>query len=424
MTAFFYFFLAYTFHKDYICQTLKIITYNMKKNLILLLALTLMISFGCKKKYDIYTDSDIIYVAGSNGSTGTVKITANTSWVISSTAFKWLKISPKEGVADETVTFTCNENMSVANREAIVTIADINGNTVKQIKLIQYPFSYGSVKMVVAANDGIYYSYDGGYTLIKQALNGQYVGSLVKTGDGFFATSVDGVYFSPDGYGWDKIKSDSTVNCITAENDILYIGTTNNIQKSSDGGINWTTVNGSSDTRSIAVMNGNILAGATTGVNYLPNGSSTWVSGLTNRNICNVALSNNALYAGTTWSIANGASGIWKSTDGGASWTVNFPLSDNIFSMVVTKKDTIYSGSGVTLPTSANRGFYKSYDGGATWSTMNLNNYNINAIARYKGYLYAGTSSNGLFVSIDDGNNWSKMNNTGIIVNAIIASKL
>lgn len=397
----------------------------MKKNFILMLALTIIVSFGCKKKYDIYTDKDTIVISGSNGSTGTVKITANTTWVISSTAFKWLKMSPSTGGVDETVTFTCTENMSASNREAIVSITDNTGNTVKQIKVVQNPFSYGNIKLIVAANDGLYYSFDGGYTLVRQALNGQFVGSLVKTGAGFYATSVDGVYHSPDGFAWEKVKADSTVHCIAADNDILYIGTTSGISKSTDDGTTWTALPSySNDTKELSVNSGNILAATNSGVYFLPSGSSTWASGLSNRNITDVCISSTALYAGTSFSLTYGASGIWKSTDAGATWSVNFPLSDEIFSMVVTKKDTIYAGSGKTMPTNSNRGFFKSYDGGTTWSTMNLSGYNINAIARYKGYLYAGTSSNGLFVSIDDGNIWSKMNNTGIIVNAIVATNL
>jgi ligand-binding sensor domain-containing protein len=394
----------------------------MKKNIILLLALTLLISFGCKKKYDIYTDSDTIYVDGANGSTASVKITANTNWVISSTAFKWLKMSPTEGGADETVVFTCSENMSAANRVAIVSITDATGNTVKQISLIQRPFSYGNIKLIIGAADGIYYSVDGGYTLTKQALNGKYVGSLVKTSAGIFAVSTDGIYKSPDGYYWEIIKSDTTVNCIAADNGNLFIGTSAGIFKSTDDGDNWTALPFTDFTNAIAVSGNNILAGSTSSINYSTNGGTTWSSALSNRNFSCVGISNTALYAGTTFSLVHGASGIWKSTDG-TNWSNDAPLSDEIFSMLVTKKDSLYVGSGKSLITSSNRGFFKSYNGGTSWSNMNLNTYNITGLARYQGYLYAGTY-NGLFVSTDDGNTWSKMNNTGISARAIIATNL
>jgi hypothetical protein len=395
----------------------------MKKNFILLLALTVIITFGCKKKYDIYTDSDIITISGSNGSTGTVKISANTDWVISSTAFKWLSMTPNSGTANDIVTFTCKENMASASREAIVTISDKNGNAVKQIKVVQNGFAYPDLKIIVGATDGIYYSVDGGYTLVKNALAGQYVGQIVKSNAGFFAVSIDGVWRSPDGYGWENVRADSSVYCIAVDNNDLYVGTATGIFKSVNDGDTWTATSMTNEIRTIAVSGGSILAGNTTNVYYLPSGSSTWVSNL-EKNISTAAISNNALYVGTAFTLSQSATGMWKSTNGGASWDNTSTLSYNIFSLVVTKKDTIYTGSGKADFFSNDRGFYRSYDGGTTWNTMNLNGYNITGIAKYSGYLFVGTTSYGLFVSIDDGTTWSKMNNTGITVNSVVVSHL
>jgi len=387
------------------------------------MALTVIITFGCKKKYDIYTDSDTITINGSNGSTGTVKISANTDWVISSTAFKWLSMTPTSGTSDDIVTFTCKENMASSNREAIVTISDKNGNAVKQIKVVQKGFAYPDFKIIVGTADGIYYSVDGGYTLVKQALAGQYVGPIVKTNAGFFAVSIDGVWRSPDGYGWENVRADSSVYCIAADNNDIYVGTASGIFKSLNDGDTWTSTSMTNEIRTIAVSGGNILAGNTTNVYYLPNGGSTWVSTL-DKNISSAAISNNALYVGTAFTILQSATGLWKSTNGGNSWDNISTLSYNIFSLVVTKKDTIYAGSGRADPFSNDRGFYRSYNGGVTWNTINLNGYNVTGIAKYYGYLFAGTSTNGLFVSIDDGTTWSKMNNTGIAVNSVVVSHL
>jgi hypothetical protein len=80
----------------------------------------------------------------------------------------------------------------------------------------------------------------------------------------------------------------------------------------------------------------------------------------------------NTMYAGTV------GGGVWKTTDGGQSWT---PLTDLLPSISIsslamdpTAPDTLYAGTG-ELYTSANRGdsirgagVFKTTDGGATWT--------------------------------------------------------
>ena len=111
------------------------------------------------------------------------------------------------------------------------------------------------------------------------------------------------------------------------------------------------------------------------------------------------------LYAGTS-------SGVFKSTDGGASWdNVNSAL--NVFSIVIDPRipSTLYASSF---------GVFKSIDGGANWSassfglpgipTLPLVEVGALAIdAKNPETLYAGTRT-GVFKSRDGGASWNATN--------------
>ena len=89
-----------------------------------------------------------------------------------------------------------------------------------------------------------------------------------------------------------------------------------------------------------------------------------------------VVLSNpDIIYAGTA------SGGLWKSTSGGIKWT---PIFDNEITASIgavavqqSNPDVIWVGTGEGNPrNSLNGGFgiYKSLDGGKTWSSMGLEN--------------------------------------------------
>jgi hypothetical protein len=109
------------------------------------------------------------------------------------------------------------------------------------------------------------------------------------------------------------------------------------------------------------------------------------------------------LYAGLD------GSGIYKSTDNGATWAPAAiqPLSKRINAVVIDKNvsSTLYAaayGSGV----------YKSPDSGATWSACTTQPANLNLVSLISdasSKLYAGTED-GVFVSTDGCGTWGAMN--------------
>ena len=111
--------------------------------------------------------------------------------------------------------------------------------------------------------------------------------------------------------------------------------------------------------------------------------------------------------------------GVFKSTDGGTSWSpATTGLTCGTSSCEVTAlaldpttPTTLYAGT-------SSDGVFKSTDGGGSWSPVNtgLINLTVTALAldpTTPTTLYAGTSSDGVFKSTDGGGSWSPVN-TGL----------
>jgi photosystem II stability/assembly factor-like uncharacterized protein len=120
------------------------------------------------------------------------------------------------------------------------------------------------------------------------------------------------------------------------------------------------------------------------------------------------------LYAGGV------AGGVWKTTDGGASWIA---LDDAMLNLAVTTivmdpndRNTLYAGTGegfFNIDAVRGLGIFKTTDAGATWtrlaSTDNSDFYYVNELAispNTSNRIYAATRA-GLLVSNDAGGSWT-----------------
>jgi uncharacterized protein (TIGR03437 family) len=115
---------------------------------------------------------------------------------------------------------------------------------------------------------------------------------------------------------------------------------------------------------------------------------------------------------------AGASGGIWKTLDGGASWT---PQSDLIpvltFNTLVidpSNPGTLYAGSGEATQNMRGAGIFKTTDGGQTWpqltSTATSDFYFVNKLAispSNPSHIYAATST-GIWASLDGGSTWKK----------------
>lgn len=139
---------------------------------------------------------------------------------------------------------------------------------------------------------------------------------------------------------------------------------------------------------------------------------------------------------GETWtrnSVSVG-DGIYKSTDGGQNWkNMGLPKSDRISSIVIDPKnsDIVWVGVlGALWGDSEERGIYKTTDGGATWtktffidnktgcSDLILDKDNSNVMYasfwefRRTGWSFSsGGTQSALYKSIDAGKTWNKIHN-------------
>jgi photosystem II stability/assembly factor-like uncharacterized protein len=117
--------------------------------------------------------------------------------------------------------------------------------------------------------------------------------------------------------------------------------------------------------------------------------------------------------------------GVWKTTNSGASW---FPLDDFMANLAVScmvmdpaNPNVIYTGTGegtYNVDAVQGAGIFKTDDGGATWtqlaSTANSSFFYVNrlAICPTNHLILLAATRNGIYRTIDGGTSWSQMNST------------
>ncbi len=122
------------------------------------------------------------------------------------------------------------------------------------------------------------------------------------------------------------------------------------------------------------------------------------------------------LYAGSV------SGGVWKSTNEGQSW---FALNDNMENLAIgslamdpSNRNIIYAGTGegfFNIDAIRGNGIFKTTDGGVTWSQLSsTNNSNFNyvndlVIDKNNGRIFAATHA-GLFYSTNGGSSWNLVN--------------
>ena len=130
--------------------------------------------------------------------------------------------------------------------------------------------------------------------------------------------------------------------------------------------------------------------------------------------------------------------GVWKSIDAGRVWTPVFDsqsiASIGAISVAPSAPDTVYVGSGESTlrdSTGFGNGMYKSTDGGATWTHIGLEDtQHIGKIAidprnpsvvfvAAIGHLYAPNAERGVFRTRDGGRTWQKVLFKGPDVGAV-----
>jgi PKD repeat protein len=146
------------------------------------------------------------------------------------------------------------------------------------------------------------------------------------------------------------------------------------------------------------------------GVFKTTNGGASWAvagSGLPGDAVLSLAIdpvTTSNVYAGTR------NHGVWKSTDGGSSWAAAGLTTDRIWVFAIDP------GTPSTLYAGTDSGVFKSTDGAATWTAASAGIGSVQVFALAinpvsPSTLYAGTRDNGVFRTSDGAATWTAASN-------------
>ncbi len=150
-------------------------------------------------------------------------------------------------------------------------------------------------------------------------------------------------------------------------------------------------------------QNNVIFAGTLDGVFKSDDGGNTWTianNGLANTVVHAMIVNNSRLFAGTE-------AGVFISDDGGNNWTEsNQGLTISKINSFVLTNTGIFAGTD-------DQGIFYSSDNGANWVVKNtgLGNLSVRTLTSNNGRVFAGTYGAGVYYSDNLGNNWTQSNN-------------
>lgn len=132
--------------------------------------------------------------------------------------------------------------------------------------------------------------------------------------------------------------------------------------------------------------------------------------------------SNGSLFSGdiavSFWGGQTPLGGVFRSTDGGASWTAVGLATTPIYAITSAASDHLFAGS-------ASAGIFRSTDG-TTWTQVNatVTNPVTSLVVNSAGRVFAGVFGDGILGSDDDGISWSPVNSglPNLLVEAVAAS--
>ncbi|MEJ7712732.1 MAG: Ig-like domain-containing protein [Pyrinomonadaceae bacterium] len=179
----------------------------------------------------------------------------------------------------------------------------------------------------------------------------------------------------------------------------------------------WVKTNGPEGgyVKAFASTGAGIFAATFNGVYKSVDGGASWTptsNGLAFTRVYSLIADGTILYVGTR------GGGVYKSDDGGVLWTqisAGLPLSLTVHALV--------ANTGVLFAGTDGGGIYRSINNGQTWakSDAGLSNANVRALAVDGNVIYAGTFD-GVFRSDDQGLNWTASSNgiVGLSVNSLL----
>jgi len=286
--------------------------------------------------------------------------------------------------------------------------------------------------LLAATVNGLYRSTDSGSTWKLSGLPSTNIYSMTTQGSNLVAGSFFGfpaanVFFSTDnGSSWTKTSYASMsigdpVETLAAKGTTIFAPSDDyGLLRSTDSGKTWASL-GRNNINSFycLLINDTTMFAGTDGDEILRStDGSNWT--LLNSGLTNYALNNNVTaltMIGSTMIAATSNAGIFRSPNGGSSWSIsNSGLTDtDILALVAI--DSIFIAA--TYPD----GVFRSTDFGDTWTWSNdgLKNRYVYDFVMNGANIFAGTDS-GVFLSTNNGRNWISANTglPGSIIHALV----
>lgn len=245
-----------------------------------------------------------------------------------------------------------------------------------------------------------------------------------SSASGLEETTDGGTTWNLDGPSTSVFTSSIAVDPVTPANQ--YVATDWGVFKSTDAGATWSAATtgihnvvvdmmfeGADGIVYLASEGNGIYKSTDQGASWAEVGAASGVTGSLPiagdivYSLVEDPTANSTLYAATN-------DGLYKSIDGGDSWTesdTGIATPRQILSLVIDPEApaTLYAATNLTAP-----GVYKSVDGGATWAPSGTGlsispNGGLQALAvdpHDSNVVYAGAYATGLFKSIDGGATW------------------
>ncbi len=233
-----------------------------------------------------------------------------------------------------------------------------------------------------------------------------------------FAGTSNGVYRTPDGgTTWPEADSGlprgSAVSSFFVQDSLLFAGTGGaGVFRSSDDGTSWAAVNNGLGNFTVNVLTGNrdtLYAGTQTGQSMyrsLDHGASWTATNIrlyAGTGVQGAAMTGGYVFAGRYAGGLHG--GVFRSSDGGASWdSVSNGISDPWVHVLLAVDTVLYCGT--------QHGFvYRSTDYGANWTDVSagLPGHPITSLAAAGNYLFAGTAHATVYRSLLAAPAWSQI---------------
>ncbi len=225
----------------------------------------------------------------------------------------------------------------------------------------------------------------------------------------FFSFSL--VFLSAQADVWEDTHGPAggdVLGVVAPSSGVLLAGMMDSVYRSTDGGLNWTLQGepGMGVLAFLAHSTGTVFAGTyQNGLYRSDDGGLGWTpSGIFNGRVFAVAENQ----AGHVF-VGMKDHGVLRSIDGGHTWamlTEDVAPFTNVLSLLVDHQGRIFAGTYYAT------GIYRSTDNGDTWTPASngfTGNYVYNLVEDASGRIYAAGGA-GVFRSVDGGDNWAPWN--------------